>query len=102
MRVSMPKRSVTSKRCASSRAIEIRVASWPKIGSPTERSAWAKASVSRSRGHVAGLEMHLGDPVVVAVQEADQDLGVDPAGVGVDPAHDAEVERDERAVGRRA
>ena len=50
MRVSIPKRSVTSKRCASSRAIEMRVASWPKIGSPTERSAWAKASVSRSRG----------------------------------------------------
>ena len=50
VRVSIPKRSVTSNRCASSRAIEIRVASWPKIGSPTERSAWAKASVSRSRG----------------------------------------------------
>ena len=54
--------------------------------------------MSRSRGHVAGLEMHLGDAVVVAAQEADQDLGVDPAGIGVDPAHDAEVERDERAV----
>ena len=49
--------------------------------------------------HVAGLEMHLGDAVVVAAQEADQDLGVDPAGIGVDPAHDAEVEGDERAVG---
>ena len=48
--------------------------------------------------HVAGLEVHLGDPVVVAVQEADQDLGVDPAGVGVDPPHDPEVVGDERAV----
>ena len=77
----------------------MRVASWPKIGSPTERSAWAKASMSRSARDVAGLEVHGGDAVVVAAQEADQDLGVDPAGVGVDPAHDAEVERDQRAVG---
>ena len=99
VRVCIPKRSVTSKRWASSRAIEMRVASWPKIGSPTERSAWAKALGVAVARDVAGLEVHLGDALVVAAQEADQDLGVDPAGVGVDPAHDAEVERDERAVG---
>ena len=42
--------------------------------------------------------MHLRDPVVVLAQEAHQDLGIDPARIGVDPAHDPEVERDDRAV----
>ena len=98
VRVCIPKRSVTSKRCASSRAIEIRVASWPKIGSPDRAQRLGEGVRVAVARHVARLEVHLRHPLVVAVQEADQDLGVDPAGIGVDPPHDAEVERDQRPV----
>ena len=42
--------------------------------------------------------MHLGHAPVIAPDEAEDDLGIDPAGVGIDPAHDAEVEDLDRAV----
>ena len=51
------------------------LARWPWIGSPMARSAWAKSSTEWRAGHVARLEMHLGDAAVVAADEAEEDLG---------------------------
>ena len=75
--VSISNCSVTWKSCASSRAIEISCSGRPRIGSPIERQAWVKASSERARGHIAGVEMHLGDAAVIAGQEADQHVGED-------------------------
>jgi hypothetical protein len=47
-------------------------------------------------GHIARLEMHLGDAAVVLADEAQQDLGIDAAGIFVDPPHDPEVIGDDR------
>ena len=44
--------------------------------------------------------MHLRHTLVVAPDEPEEDFGIDPAGVFVDVAHDAEVVRDDIAVGR--
>ena len=43
--------------------------------------------------------MHLGDAAVVTANEADQDLGIDAAGIFVDMPHDAEVIGDDIARG---
>ena len=97
--VSMSNCSVTWNSCASSRAIEISCSGRPRIGSPIERQAWVNASTERSARHVAGIEMHLGDTAVVAGQKADQHVGEVVAGLAVEPAHDAEIDDGERAVG---
>ncbi len=48
--------------------------------------------------HVAGLEMHLGDAAIVAVEERDQHVGEKVTRGAVEPPHDAEIDRDQRAV----
>ena len=50
------------------------------------------------RRHVAGLEMHLGGALVVAGDEAVEDFGEEAALLRPEPAHDAEVDRDELAL----
>ena len=45
--------------------------------------------------HVARLEMHLGDALVIARDEAVEDLGQEAALLQPEPPHDAEVDRDE-------
>ena len=42
--------------------------------------------------------MHLGDTPVITTDKPEQDLGIHPAGVFIDLAHDAEIERDDIAV----
>jgi hypothetical protein len=49
--------------------------------------------------NIAGFEMHLGRAQIIAGDEAVQDLGQEPALLGAEAAHDAEVDRDEPAVG---
>ena len=49
--------------------------------------------------NVARLEMHRGDAPVVAADEAEQDLGQEPAFLQAEPAHDAGIDRDEPALG---
>ena len=49
------------------------------------------------RRHVAGLEMHFGDAAVVAGDEAEQDFGEEAPLLGTEPAHDAEIDRDQPA-----
>ena len=49
--------------------------------------------------HILRLEMDLGDAAVVAGGQAVEDLGQPDARLLVDPAHDAEIDRDDRAVG---
>ena len=49
--------------------------------------------------HVAGAEEHLGDAHIVAAEEAHQDLGQMAPGLEVEPAHDAEIERHDDALG---
>ncbi len=51
------------------------------------------------RRHVAGAEMHFGDLAIVAVEEAQQHVGEEIARALVDAAHDAEIDRDHRAIG---
>ncbi len=50
------------------------------------------------RRHVAGLEMDGGGAVVVARDEAVQDLGEEAPLLGAEPAHDAEVDGDDAAL----
>ena len=50
------------------------------------------------RRHVAGPEMHLRRAPIVARDEAVQDLGEEAALLRAEPAHDAEVDRDDVAV----
>ena len=47
--------------------------------------------------HVAGLEVHLGRAVIIAGDEAEQNLGEEAAFLLAQPAHDAEVDRDQFA-----
>ena len=51
-------------------------------------------------GDIARLEMHFGDAAVILADKAHKDLGIDPARVFVDPAHDAEVKGDDVTVRR--
>ena len=48
--------------------------------------------------NVASLEVDLGHAAVVLADETHEDLGIDPARIVVEPAHDPEVERDDVAV----
>ena len=47
------------------------------------------------RRHIAGLEMHFGGAMIVAGDEAVQDLGEVQPFLDAEPAHDAEVDGDE-------
>ncbi len=49
------------------------------------------------RGHIAGFEMHFRRAVVVAGDEAEQDLGQEASLLGAEPPHDAEVDGDQLA-----
>src|ERR1700733_5814850 len=49
--------------------------------------------------HVDGLEMHFGDATIIAGDEAEQDLGEKAPLLHAEPAHDAEIDRDQSAVG---
>jgi hypothetical protein len=50
------------------------------------------------RRHVAGFEMDLGSPVIIAGNEAVQNLGKEQPFLGAEPAHDAEIHRDQPAL----
>ena len=49
------------------------------------------------RRHVAGLEMHFGGAVLVARDEAEQNLGEELALLRPEPAHDPAIDRDQPA-----
>jgi hypothetical protein len=82
----------------SSFAIEMSAAVRLWIGSPIARIACAKALDRMMRRHVARLEMHLRGAVIVARDEAVEDLGQETALLRRQPAHDAEVDRHDAAV----
>ena len=96
--VSISKAAVIWKSRASSRAIETSLSGLPRIGSPIERSAWTKRRLRGPPRHVAGLEMDVRHALVVADQEAQQHLGQIAPGLGVEPAHDPEIDGDDIAV----
>ena len=60
--------------------------------------AWAKSSTRWTCEDVARLEMDLRDALVVAADEAEQDLGEEPALLAPEPAHDAEIDGDDAAI----
>jgi hypothetical protein len=64
----------------------------PRIGSPTARSAVANSSTLR-------LEVDFGDAPVIAGEQPVEDFGQPETRLAVDPAHDAEIDRGEAAVG---
>ena len=64
-----------------------------------DRQAWVNSSSDWSGRHEAGGELHLGDPAVVALQEAQQHVGEVIAGLAVEPAHDAEIDGADIALG---
>ncbi len=97
--VSISNCSVTSKSCASSRAIEISCSGRPRIGSPIDAAGLGEGVERAACRHVAGGEMHLGDPAVIAREKADQHVGEVEAGLAVEPAHDAEIDHGDCAVG---
>src|SRR6202022_755047 len=43
-------------------------------------------------GHVAGLEMHLGDAAIVAGDESQENFGEEAPLLHAEPAHDAEID----------
>src|SRR3954454_24065059 len=47
--------------------------------------------------HIAGLEMHFGDAAIVAGDEAEKNFGEEAALLQPEPAHDAEIDRDQPA-----
>jgi hypothetical protein len=53
------------------------------------------------RGHIARLEMDLGDAGIIAGDQAVEDLGQPQPRLAVDAAHDAEVDRGDAPVGER-
>ncbi len=59
--------------------------------------AWAKSSTRWTCGYVARLEMDFRHALVVAPDEAVQDLGEEPALLAAEAAHDAEIDRDDAA-----
>ena len=97
-RVRMSNRPVTSNSSVSSLAIEISSAVRLWIGSPMARIACAKPSTEWCARHVAGLEMHLGGAVIVAGDEAVEDLREKAPFLRAEPAHDAEIDRHQLAV----
>ena len=46
-------------------------------------------------GHIARLEVNFGDAAIVARDEAEQNFRKEAAFLQAEPAHDAEVDRDE-------
>ncbi len=64
-----------------------------------DRAAGLGEGIERAASrHIAGLEMYLGNPPIIARQKADQHIGEVIAGLPVEPAHDAEIDHRERAV----
>ena len=51
-------------------------------------------------GHVARLEMHLGDAPIIARDEAVEDLREEAPSLLTEPAHDAEIDGDQRVLAR--
>jgi hypothetical protein len=90
---------VISNSSVSSFAIEISDAVRLWIGSPIARIACAKLLDRMMRRHVAGLEMHLGGAVIVARDEAVEDFGEKRRSFGVSRPHDAEIDRNNAALG---
>ena len=62
------------------------------------RSACAKSSAEWTARHVARLDMHLGDALIVAADEAVEDLGEEALLLRPDAAHDAEIDGDEPSL----
>ena len=98
-RVRMSNRPVTSNSSINSFAIEISSA-----GAVVDRLADGADRLREvldrmMRRHVAGLEMHLGGALVIPGDEAVEDLGEEAALLRPEPAHDAEVDEGELAVG---
>ena len=63
-----------------------------------DRAQRQREIVDRLRlGHIADLEMPLGDHPVVARDEAVEDVGEEPPLLARDTAHDAEIDGDHRA-----
>src|SRR5689334_7782584 len=48
--------------------------------------------------HIAGVEMDLSRPLIVAQDETEQNLREKPPFLRPEPAHDAEVDRDQFAI----
>ena len=63
------------------------------------RIACAKSSTRWIARHVARLEMHLGDALIVALDEAVENFGEEAPLLAAEPAHDAEIDRDDAALG---
>ena len=89
---SISKDSERRRSWPSTWAKEISSRERPKIGSPMERQAWVNSSSDWSGRHESGGELHLGDPAVVALQEAQQHVGEVVARLAVEAAHDAEID----------
>ena len=98
--ICMSKRRVVSNNCCSSFAIDTSRTVRPKIGSPMARRACANVSMGCVCGHKAGVVMHLRHRAVIAREEAHQRFGHEAAHGGIEPAHDAEIDRDEAALAR--
>ena len=97
--VSISNCSVTSKSCASRRR-ERDLVQRPAEDRLADRAARLGEGVDRApRRHVAGVEMHLGDAAVIAGEKAEQHVREVEAGLAVEPAHDAEIDDGDRAVG---
>jgi hypothetical protein len=93
----MSNRPVTSNSSVSSRAIEISSARLAVDRLADGADRLGEIVDGMVRRHIAGLEMHLGDAAIVAGDEAEQDLGEEAPLLRAEPAHDAEIDRDEPA-----
>ena len=51
-----------------------------------------------ARRHIARLEMHFGGAIIIAGNEAVQDFREKQPFLGAEPAHDAEVHRDQMCI----
>ena len=97
-RVFMSNRPVTSNSRVSSFAIEISEAVLV-VDRLADRADRLREALDRMmRRHVAGLEMHFGGAVIVARDEAVEDLGEEAPLLRRQPAHDAEVDRRDAAL----
>ena len=95
--VVMSNSAVISNSSVSSFAIEIWSAVREWIGSPIARMRLGEILDAMNVRHIAGLEMDLRDALIVAPDEAVKDLGEEPPLLAAEPAHDAEIDRDDAA-----
>ena len=89
----MSKRAVISNSWPSSRPIETSRALQAEHRLADRAQRLGERGLVVVGGHVAGLEVHPGDPHIVAPQEAPEDLGQVAPLAGSQPADDAEVHR---------